>query len=127
MVKVNRKLFKNFPSLYMNIQDNVVIKYGSFGPEELNLENKKIIAALEEKNKQYSLKVICVLSNKLIFGETSAVDIDDYIFISKECKPEVVNSNLLIYAESYNKTWKISEVGSFEITEEGGIVKRICQ
>lgn len=102
MLKVNRKLFKYFPTLYRNIEDNAVIKYNSFGPEKLTSEDKKMITALEEKNKKYSLKVICVLSNKLIFGENSAVDIDDYIFVSKECKPEAANGNLLVYAESYN-------------------------
>lgn len=125
MVKVNRKLFKYFPVLYKNIEDNTVIKYNRLGQEKLTPEDKKIILALEEKNKKHNLKVICVLSNKLIFGEDSPVDIDDYIFVSKECKPEVADSNLLVYAESYNRTWKINEMGSFEITEENGIVKRV--
>ncbi len=123
---VNKKLFKNFPVLYKNIQGGVVIKYTSFESYELNIEDRKIISELEEKYQKYNLKVICVLSSKLSFGKASLVDIDDYIFISKECKPEVVDNNLLIYAESYNRTCKVTEIGYLEITEENGIVQRVC-
>lgn len=123
--KISNKFFKKFPSLSENVRKNIIIKYRADVSEALNLQDKEVIADIEEKNKKYNLKVICVLSNTLVFGKNSIVDIDEYIFISKECKPEIIDNNLLIYSESHNKTWGIADIGLLEITEENGVIKRV--
>lgn len=120
----NKNIFKNFPVLLRDVENNDVKKYTQQGIEELSDENKEIINTLQKRHKILNLKVICVLSCEIMLGE-SIVDVDDYVYVSNNDKPEMHNDNLLIYSECHNKTWKIHETGLIEIIEKGDMIERI--
>lgn len=118
-------VFNGIPTLERNLKEDKIKKYTPIGEEEIDEENIAIINNIERDYKKFKAKVIGVLSGKICFGNDSVVDVDDYIYISNDCKPEKYDSNLMVYTRCYNKTWDFHEDGSIEITENNGIIERV--